>query len=281
MINPLSNSISDLAMQRTMRLNALALSNSLAKLSSGRRINSGSDDPAGLIAVTRLDSTLAELNAQADANQRAMDVLDTADGAMGSISDLLNQAKSLVSANANSDALSDGEKQANQIQLDAILNTVDRLSSSTSFGGQKLLDGSAKVSASGASISISSAATGDIGKVTIDSSDYTLADLRAGHSLNIADSDGTAAAKVLDKAISDIATQRGRIGAFESNDLASNLSTIAVAQEKISASASLIGDTDFAMEVSRKVRSQILLETSTRLLGLPRKEARGLIDLLR
>src|SRR3954468_21373429 len=137
---------------------------SLTQLATGLRINRAADDPAGLIAADSLSQTLAALDAETSANQRTSDQASTADGALGEVSDLPVRAKSLVSANANTGGLSADERAANQGELDSILSSVDRLSSSTTFNGGKLLDGSATLSASGKSLAIDSSSAANLGK---------------------------------------------------------------------------------------------------------------------
>jgi len=95
-----------LALQRTARAGADAL----LHLATGQAINSAADGPAALIAGTGFDSTLAELDAETDTDVRASNQAAVADAGLSSITSLLNDAKSVVSANADS-TLSDSEKR--------------------------------------------------------------------------------------------------------------------------------------------------------------------------
>ena len=230
----------------------------MTQLATGLRINRGSDDPAGLIASERLGQTLAVLDAETSANERASDQAGAADGALGQVSDLLGQAKALVSANANSAGLSADEKSANQVEIDSILSTVDRLSNTTSFGGQKLLDGNATITASGKSLPIATASTASIGKTVDGSTTYTLADLKSGGTV----STGSLASKVIEQAIGDVSTQRAKIGAFDKNTLQTRIATIETSREQMLSAVSMIRDTDYAMEVSRAARFDLLKQSS-------------------
>lgn len=239
-------------------MHALARTRSLNRLATARRINTAADDPAGLIASQSLDATLAALDAETRANERAVVEADTADGALGEISDMLAQAKGLVVANANDAGLSADEKAANQLQLDSILSTVDRVSSSTSFLGRKLLDGSGSVGASGATFAIAGTSSSRIGKTTDTGTTYSLADLKSGKALNVTSGNVNLAGDVIDQAISDVSTIRGGLGAFQTYTLQARLSGIATAREHLTRTVSMIRDTDYAAEVSNDIRTKLL-----------------------
>ncbi len=124
-----------------MGQNQRDLSLRLQRLSTGLKINSGADDPAGLIASDNLRGQIAGIGAAIDNSQRADNVLQTADGALGEVSALLLQLQSLTGQAANTGGLAPDEIQADQLQADSILSTIDRISNSTQFDGVKLLNG--------------------------------------------------------------------------------------------------------------------------------------------
>jgi flagellin len=280
MLNPTDN-LSTLVALRTTQMNHLALNQALNRLATGRRINSASDDPAGLIASVSMDATLAVLDAESTANERAINVADTADGALGQISDMLGQAKSLVVANANDAGLSPEEKQANQLEIDSIMSSVNRIASDTNFNGQNLLDGSGFVAASGQKLSISSADTDHLGKTTIDSSNYSLSDLGSGKSLESTNgAHSQNASRVIDQAINDVSTAQAKIGAFSKNTLQRRITQIASSRENLLQTVSIIRDADYAAESSRRIRAELLNTVSTKLLSYARHSRRGVFDFL-
>lgn len=254
--------VNTLRAQRAYNVATQRRNQSLTQLSTGLRINRGADDPAGLIASMQLAQTLVTLDSETSANQRASDQATTADGAMGQVSDLLNQAKSLVSANANTGALSPDERAANQLEIDSIVSAVNRISSSTTFNGQKLLDGSATLSASGKSFAIESTAASNLGKTTVSSTTYTLADLKSGGSLSTANGSSETAGAVIDKAINDVATRRGALGAFDKDTLQTRINTVATSREQMMSALSMIRDTDYALAASEQSRAQLLQQSS-------------------
>ena len=121
--------------------NNKSLGKSLERLSTGLRINRGADDPAGLIASESLRTEIRGLSTAISNSERTINVISTGDAALGEVSKLLLQIKSLVVQSANDGALSDEEISANQDQVDALLVSIDRIANSTQFNGKKLLNG--------------------------------------------------------------------------------------------------------------------------------------------
>lgn len=231
---------------------------SLLRLSTGQRINRGADDPAGLIASENLRAALASLDSEVNTIDRADAVANVADGALGEISDLLTDARSRAVANANTAGLSDAERQANQLEVDSALQTADRIVSTTRFNGEPLFTGDATLNAAGASLTIARPDSASIGEVSANGQTYRLSDIRSGGALNLVTGDVSTAASSLDAAISDVATQRGRLGAFQHDALASERRSRQITIENTAAANSIIRDTDFAAESAALARGQAL-----------------------
>ncbi|MFQ5411379.1 MAG: flagellin [Phycisphaerae bacterium] len=114
---------------------------SLTRLSTGFKINKGSDDPAGLIAVQSLSAELTGVEAAIANGQRANTVLNTADGALIEVGNLLSEIETLAAQSTSSGGLSPSEIAANQAQIDNAIESINRIVQTTSFNGKKLLDG--------------------------------------------------------------------------------------------------------------------------------------------
>ena len=142
MSSVINTNVSSLIAQRSLGANNSNLNKSLQHLSTGLKINSGADDPAGLIASEALKAEKTGLTSAIDNANRATNIIGTAEGGLTEVSNLLNQLQGLVSQSANTGALSSDEVKANQLQVDSILTTVNRIANSTSFQGKNLLDGS-------------------------------------------------------------------------------------------------------------------------------------------
>jgi flagellin len=137
----INTNVASLLGQRVLGQNNQALNTSLERLSTGLRINRGKDDPSGLIASENLRAEQTALTTAISNAERADQVVNIAEGGLNEVSSLLNELQSLVTQSANDAGLSREEKEANQLRLDSILQTIDRLASSTSFQGAKLLNG--------------------------------------------------------------------------------------------------------------------------------------------
>jgi flagellin len=257
-----------LTAQRMYQINARALVGSLERLSTGQRINRGSDDPAGLIASEGLRASLKGLEAEARALQRSDHVANVAEGGLAVTSDMLIEAQGLVVSAANSGGMSDEERQAIQMQLDSTLAAIDRTATDTSFNGDKLLDGTATITAGSTSLDIASSATGDLGETDIDGTTYTLADLGSGGDLNLVDGDLDAAQQVIRNALTDVVSERGRIGAFQRSTINTRLNAVGIAIENTAAANSLIRDTNYAQEAVTFNRAQLLHQASLQTIGI-------------
>jgi flagellin len=138
----INSNIASLQAQHTLSLNQTDLATRLQRLSTGLKINTGKDAPAGLIASETLRSEISGIHQAIDNSQRAGNVINTAEGALSEVSALLLEIQGLTNEAANTGALSPEEIKANQLQVDAILNSVNRISNTTQFNGIKLLNGS-------------------------------------------------------------------------------------------------------------------------------------------
>src|SRR5262245_4992402 len=138
----INTNVSSLIAQKTLSRSNATLQESLTRLSTGLRINSGKDDPAGLIASENLRRDITSVNKAITNSERANQLIGTADSALGQISNLLNDVRGLVVEAANTGVLSDEQISANQLQVDSSLEAIDRISQVTTFQGRKLLDGS-------------------------------------------------------------------------------------------------------------------------------------------
>jgi flagellin len=132
-------------------LNALsstgsALSQSIQRLSTGMQINSASDNPSGLVISQKFENQLSGISAALNNGQNAVNMMKTADGAMGQISTLLQSAYSLAVDASNSGVNSSSQNAADNQQLTAIVNSINTIASNTQFGSKYLLNGSAGVS---------------------------------------------------------------------------------------------------------------------------------------
>lgn len=157
----INTNVQSLIARRALGTNNVSLNQALERLSTGLRINSGKDDPAGLIASESLRSNMRAITAAIDNATRADTVVAIAEGGLQEISALMLELESLIDQSANTAGLTQDELNANQQQIDSILASIDRIADSTAFGSKKLLNGTMDFVTSGVNINESTGATVD------------------------------------------------------------------------------------------------------------------------
>ncbi len=142
----INTNINAMTALRSLNMTSEAQATASQRLSTGLRINSGADDPSGLIAAQGYKSQIGGLSSALSNNQAAMNYAKTAEGGLDEVNNLLSGARALAIANGNA-SLDSTAKAANQTQLNNILSSIDRIAQTTQFGSKKLLDGSSGVTA--------------------------------------------------------------------------------------------------------------------------------------
>lgn len=137
----INTNVSSLLAQRILGQNNQTLTKSLERLSTGLAINRGADNPAGLIASENLRSEITSISAAIGNAERADQVINIAEGGLQELNTLLLELQNLVTSTANDAGLSREEREANQLQVDSIIQTIDRIANTTNFQGSKLLNG--------------------------------------------------------------------------------------------------------------------------------------------
>jgi flagellin len=170
----INTNVSSLVAQTVLQRSNDQLQTSLSRLSTGLRINTGRDDPSGLIASEQLRSDIVAVEAAISNSHRANQVIATADSALGQVSSLLNDIRGLVTESANKGAMSEEQIAANQSQVDSSLDALNRIAQTTSFQGRNLIDGSLDFITSAttnfskvSNLSIDQASLGTVGNVSV------------------------------------------------------------------------------------------------------------------
>lgn len=130
---------------RNLNATSTEYSKSITRLSTGLRITTAADDPAGLIISENFRAQITGMQQAIQNSQDAINYAKTAEGALDEVSKLLNDMRKLAVASGNTGALDSTAIQANQNQITSILASIDRIASQTQFGNKKLLDGSAGI----------------------------------------------------------------------------------------------------------------------------------------
>lgn len=258
------------------------LSLSSVRLSTMQRINRGSDDPAGLIAVEQMRAELTAIREAEYNASRAAGMAHVADAALGEVGNLLISIQGNLVAAAGG-ALSDAERAAKQLEIDAALDAINHIGRVTSYGGQKLLDGSGSPRTFAFSPDVAQTSTlapPTISTAALGAADGRLSDLATGGSAALSSGNLSEAIGVLDAARGQVLNARASIGAFEKYTIESSRRLLDSMEENLSSAVSSIFDTDVALETSRLVRSQILIDagiSSLMIAGQRRSQAADLL----
>ncbi len=251
--------------QFALNRNLKELYSSLTKLSTGQRINSGKDDPAGLISAEQLKTELAVLEAESRSLERADRQANITEGHGSQASALLTELNGLVVAGSNTAGMSQAEIDAIQMQIDNTVAGVERISGDTrtALGG----------------LALPGNGNADIGAL-LDDVSSGLRSITSSGANSLASGNFDAAQAVVKTATQNVATARGILGAYQKYTIAPTLHANAVARENLSASLSRIVDTDYAQETSNLTRRQILTQSTVQVLKAAREEHARVIDLL-
>ncbi len=139
------NNVSSLIAENNLNNASSMLSTSLNRLSSGTKINSAADGPAAFVISQEQQAQMAGLNAAINNSATATSMVQTAEGALGTINSLLTQMRSVAVDSANSGVYDASDLAANQAQIANALSTIDRIAANTQFGTKHVLDGSAGI----------------------------------------------------------------------------------------------------------------------------------------
>jgi len=229
----INTNVSSLIAQKTLTRSNADLQVSLTRLSTGLRINSGKDDPAGLIASENLRRDITSAAKAITNSERANQLIATADSALGQISNLLNDIRGLVVEAANTGVLSEEQIAANQLQVDSSLEAIDRIAQVTTFQGRKLLDGSLDFQISYASgggtvrdLNIDQANLGAVSTVDVDITITTGATQALLTSSGFVPSDAVQAAGTLDLVDTDSTLNVSAVAAGAADGAAGNQTDI-------------------------------------------------------
>ncbi|WP_238010236.1 flagellin [Dactylosporangium sp. AC04546] len=282
----INNNIAAQNAYRNLSVTDSQMGKSLEKLSSGYRINRAADDAAGLSISEGLRSQIGGLKVAVRNAQDGISVVQTAEGALTETHSILQRMRDLSVQAASTGSQDSDARAAAQTEFAQLNSELDRIATTTAFGGQKLLDvgngaymGTFQVGANTAgadqiTVDLGTAAFGSGSSVTgFDSAGLGVATLDLS-------SAGTAAIAAIDTAIKGVSTARATLGAYQ-NRFEHTINNLNVAVENLSASESRIRDTDMASEMVSFTRSQILTQAGTSMLAQANQAPQNVLSLLR
>jgi flagellin len=269
----INTNLSSINAQRGLSSVTGRLEKNFEHLSTGLRIAVAADDAAGLGISERLRAQVRSLSqAQRNAND-GVSLVQTAEGAMNEISNILIRMRELA-VEANNGTVSDADKDTLDQEFQDLIAEVDRIADSTDFNTINLLNGSQS------SVSFQ---VGD-GTSSTDTIAVTLSSVLASDlgidALDISSAgSATTAIDAIDVAIDDVSEARGDLGAA-TNRLTSTISNLGVSIESLSAAESRIRDVDVAFETADLTRNQILQQAALSVLAQANLQPQSALSLL-
>ena len=278
------NNIASVNSQRLLGQNNDRLGQSVERISSGLRINKASDDAAGLAISERLRSDIRALRQAGRNANDGVSLINITEGALNEQGSLLIRLRELASQAATGTTGST-ERATIQLEFNSLRNEIDRITNTTEFNGQKLIDGSLASSIAATSqvfiqIGIDSNANSRINlNEQLDLKAVTSSALSID-SLSVKTADeALTALDGISEAISTVTATRGQVGAVQ-NRLMRSISNLSISVENLSAAESQIRDADIAEEVALLTRNQIMVQASTAMVGQANLIPQSVLQLL-
>jgi len=267
-----NTNVSSLTAQRNLSASTARLNGSLERLSTGLRINKAADSASGIVIS---ETQRAQINGleQSVANiDRAVNFVQTADGALSDVNSLLLNLRQLAVDSANGGAHTSADLTANQTEATNLLATIDSINTRTKFGSLSVFTTNASTFQVGAfqneteQVTVSSVSTASIGLGTV-----TLT----------TQSGASNAITAIDSAIATVSAKRGQLGAFQKNTLTSAQGTVKTQLQNLQEAESTLRDTDFTSEIAKFTSEQIRGQAAQTVLGLANQSAQSIVSLLR
>lgn len=252
------------------------ISTSLQRLSSGMKLNSSQDDPAGFAIANSFAAKIASMQVASQNSSEAQSMLQVADGAYTQINNILVQMKSLATEAASGQT----ENLATmQNEFGALQDEIDRIAGSTVYGNQTLINGT---SAASTGITFQVGATNSANDQIIVTFD-TATSLALGVSTSIGIgtlASAEAAMTAIDAALTSVNSYMGNIGAYQ-NRLQYTIDNLSTSITNFTASQSTIKDVDMASEISSFTKEQILEQAGMAMLAQANSNPQQILTLLK
>jgi len=254
---------------------SMSLQQSMERLSTGKRINSASDDAAGLAISNSMTSQINGMNQGIRNANDGIAMAQTADGALDEVTNMMQRIRELA-VQASSGTYSSSDRTNMQTEVGQLTTQINSILTNTQFNGVNLFDGSAGASGT---VKIQTGANA-ADTVSITFADQTTAlDLS---SVDVSGTDGTAANTALstiDTALTAVNTARAGYGASESQ-LQSAVNNMTSDSTNLTDARSRIQDADFSAETTNLAKAQILTQASTAMLAQANQSQQSVLKLL-
>ena len=278
------NNTASVNAQRILGVNNTRLAQSIERISSGIRINRGADDAAGLAISEGLRSDIRALRQATRNANDGMSLVNVTEGALNEQSSILIRLRELASQAATG-TVGSTERATIQLEFSALRDELTRIAETTEFNGIGLINGNLASSVSSTSHTLIQIGIDNSTNSRLDLNSTLGLDAVTSSTLGIASLSVTASAEALtalDKintAISSVTAARGKVGAVQ-NRLQRSVSALSISSENLQAAESAIRDADIAEEIAQLTRNQILVQTSTAMVGQSNLIPQSVLQLL-
>jgi flagellin len=246
-------------------------------MSSGLRITCAADDPAGLSISEKMKAQIRGLEQASRNAQDSISLMQTAEGAIGETTSVLQRIRELV-VQASNGTYKDEDRECIQNEIDELLKQVDSVAYDTQFNDIKLLDGSLGKSAKGLSVQIGPNA-GDQYGVNIENMDKTSLGIQDINVVGKTPAQISSMIDVVDKAIKSTSSQRSKIGA-SINAMERRIDYLDNAGINLQEAESRITDLDIAKATMEYAKTQVLAQVSMAMLAQANQNRNNIIQLL-
>ena len=278
------NNTASVNAQRILGVNNTRLAQSIERISSGIRINRGADDAAGLAISEGLRSDIRALRQATRNANDGMSLVNVTEGALNEQSSILIRLRELASQAATG-TVGSTERATIQLEFSALRDELTRIAQTTEFNGIGLIDGNLASSVATTSHTMIQIGIDSTANSRIDLNATLGLDAVTASTLGIASLSVTASAEALtalttiETAIASVTQSRGKVGAVQ-NRLQRSVSALSISAENLQAAESSIRDADIAHEIAQLTRNQILVQTSTAMVGQSNLIPQSVLQLL-
>ena len=278
------NNTASVNAQRILGVNNNRLATSIERISSGIRINRGADDAAGLAISEGLRSDIRALRQATRNANDGMSLVNVTEGALNEQSSILIRLRELASQAATG-TVGSTERATIQLEFSALRDELTRIAQTTEFNGIGLIDGTLASSVASTSHTMIQIGIDNSANSRLDLNSTLGLDAVTSSTLGIASLSVTASAEALtalaeiNTAISSVTAARGKVGAVQ-NRLQRSVSALSITSENLQAAESAIRDADIAEEIAQLTRNQILVQTSTAMVGQSNLIPQSVLQLL-
>jgi len=269
----ISTNMASLVAQKNLTRSQDALATSVERLSSGTRINRAKDDAAGLGISEVLKSQVQGVNAAIRNANDAISVVQTTEGALKEVSDMLQRLKELATQGAN-DALSTDQMNSINDEVTSLVDEIAAVKERTTFNGISLLDTSGDLQFQTGN------GTADTTIVSLSAMMMTSLVTTTALTSPTAGSDFNALTASVETDIKAVATARGKLGAVQ-NRLDHAIGNLEAQSENLQNSRSRIVDTDYAAETAQLTKTQIQQQAATAMLAQANQMPNVVLSLLK